>query len=115
MICAGFLSPVDRADLTALARDGSAAPRDILRELQIAPYGENRVASGLISALAAPDHNGIMRPASSPASASLIQPAARISAAWRSSSCAIMGAPFASPINPGDLAFLRKLERFGSA
>jgi len=27
MICAGFLSPVDRADLTALARDGSAAHR----------------------------------------------------------------------------------------
>ena len=27
MICAGFLSPVDRADLTALARNGSAAHR----------------------------------------------------------------------------------------
>src|ERR1017187_4219439 len=27
MICAGFLSAVDRADLTALARDGSAAHR----------------------------------------------------------------------------------------
>jgi GrpB-like predicted nucleotidyltransferase (UPF0157 family) len=27
MICAGFLSSVDRADLTALARDGSAAHR----------------------------------------------------------------------------------------
>ena len=27
MICAGFLSPADRADLTALARDGSAAHR----------------------------------------------------------------------------------------
>jgi transposase len=27
MICAGFLSPVHRADLTALARDGSAAHR----------------------------------------------------------------------------------------
>src|SRR5665647_509702 len=27
MICAGFLSPVDRADLTALARDGSGAHR----------------------------------------------------------------------------------------
>jgi hypothetical protein len=27
MICSGFLSPVDRADLTTLARDGSAAHR----------------------------------------------------------------------------------------
>jgi hypothetical protein len=27
MICAGFLPPVDRADLIALARDGSAAHR----------------------------------------------------------------------------------------
>jgi hypothetical protein len=54
---------------------------------------DNRVACGLISARTAPDHNGIMRPASSDASAPLLQPAARIVAALRSSSCAIMCRP----------------------
>src|SRR5664280_1700251 len=51
MICAGFLSPVDRADLTALARDGSAAHRLARRAnaLVLLDSGWNR--SGLIALL----------------------------------------------------------------
>jgi hypothetical protein len=51
-----------------------------------------------------------MRPASSPASAFLIQPAASISAALRSSSCAIMVPPSALPDRSGNRLLLEQLE-----